>query len=71
MQCGSVVTCARAPCPPWLQPGVSTILGQIAQSAPGAPDFHLMDVAAVAGEGQEKEQEQQGLTFQVGSGGAE
>lgn len=42
-----------------VQPGVSTILGQIAQSAPGAPDFHLMDVAAVAGSGQE-----QGLTFQ-------
>lgn len=53
----------RAPTPSWSQPGVSTILGQIAQSAPGAPDFHLMDVAAVAGSGGE-----QGLTFQVGVG---
>ena len=35
-----------------VQPGVSTILGQIAQSAPGAPDFRLVEVrAACAGSG--------------------
>mgnify|MGYP001810606112 CR=1 FL=1 len=27
-----------------VQPGVSTILGQIAQSAEGAPDFRLIDM---------------------------
>lgn len=27
-----------------VQPGVSTILGQICQSAPGAPDFHIVDL---------------------------
>jgi hypothetical protein len=29
-----------------VQPGVSTILGQIAASAPGAPDFHVVDLNA-------------------------
>lgn len=44
---------------------MSTILGQIAQSAPGAPDFHIIDMADwhIVQEG--NTEQQQGITYQA------
>jgi len=44
-----------------VQPFVSTILGQIARSAPGAPDFHIIALEDIL----DSKEACEGITYQV------